>query len=168
MDNVSRIPNNMIKEDSDFLLYSTWGSSMFPFICGGDYILVKRVPLEIIQPGDVIVFESDNKEKICHRVVEIEKKDSILWFHTKGYKNNSYGISPVRQEKVLGKVVAIRRKSSVIELSTGGAESLRFKFDCFLTANIFCIKKILPKIPFLKEIYRYAVKKYERYRCRLF
>ena len=134
---------------------------MFPFIRGDDYILVKKVPLEIIRRGDTIVFESDTKTKVCHRVVEIEKRDSILWFYTAGYKNTSYGTLPIRQERVLGKVVAIKRKFSVFELSAGGPKSLLLKFDCFFAENIFYIKNILAKNPLLKKIYRYAKQKME-------
>jgi len=158
----------MISKDSDFLLYSTWGSSMFPLILGGDYVLVKKVPLETIQPGDAIVFESEAKAKICHRVVEIKEKEGVLWFYTQGYKNNSYDSHPVRQEKVLGKVVVIKHKSSILELSPEGLQALQLKLHCFFTKNIFCLKKNLSRMPFLKEIYRYTAKKYERYHCRLF
>jgi len=154
----------MIKENSNFLLYSTSGWSMFPFIRGGDQILIKKVPLETIQPGDAIVFESDNKTKVCHYVVEIEKRDNILWFHTKGYKGNFYEALPIRQEMVVGRVLAIRRKSSFIELPAGRLQYLLLKLDCFLIENVFQIKKILAQVPFLKAIYRYAVKKCERYR----
>lgn len=149
----------MVQENSDFLWFSAWGSSMFPFIRGDDYIIVKKVPVETIQPGDTIVFESDSKTKVCHRVAEIKEKDSILWFYTKGYKNTSYDGCPVRQERLLGKVVAVKRKSTVFELSTKGAQFLLLKLDCFLAENIFYLKKILAKAPFLKKIYRYASQK---------
>jgi signal peptidase I len=145
----------MIPKNNDFLLYHTWGSSMFPLICGGDYILVKKVSLETIQPGDTIVFAGDNKNKVCHRLVEIKKKDGILWFYTQGYKDSAYDAYPVRQEKVLGKVVVIKRKTTVTRLSTKGLRVLLLKLHCFLTEIIFYLKKILAKIPFLKRIYRY-------------
>jgi len=149
----------MIQKNGDFLLYSTWGSSMFPFIRSDDYILAKKVPPETIQPGDTIVFESNAKTKVCHRVAEIKKRDTILWFYTAGYKNTSCDTHPVRQERILGKVVAIKRKSSIIELSAKGLQSLLLKFDCLLTDTIFYIKKILAKIPLLKKIYKYTKQK---------
>jgi signal peptidase I len=155
-----------MQQNSAFLLYCTWGSSMFPFIRAGDCILVKKVPTETIRRGDTIVFESDTKAKVCHRVVEIEKRDSILWFYTGGYKNTSYDTPPIRQEKVLGKVVAIKRKFSVFKLSAEGLEPLLLKFDCLFTKSIFYIKKILAKIPFLKKIYRCAKQKMETARAK--
>lgn len=78
---------------------------------------------------------------------------------TQGYKNNSYDGHPVRQEKVLGKVIAIKRKSSVVGLPLGGLQSLWFRFDCVLAEYVFYLKKILARIPFLKEIYRYIGQK---------
>ncbi len=146
----------MVQENTDLLLYATRGSSMFPFIRGGDYVLVKKVPPETMQPGDTIVFESGTQTKVCHRLVGIEKIDNVLWFHTKGYKNSPYKAYLIRQEKVLGKVVSIKRKAGIVELSTHGLQSLLFKFDCLFTENIFCIKKILAKVTLLKKIYRYT------------
>jgi len=141
----------MIEENNDFLLYSTWGGSMFPFIRGGDSILVKKVPLETIEAGDAIVFESDAKVKVCHRVVRIEKKESALWFHTKGYKNKPCDVHPVSQERVLGKVVAINRKAGIITLPVKGLQNLFFKCDCFLNETIFYMKKFLAKMVFFKK-----------------
>jgi len=141
----------MIEKNSSFLLYPTSGGSMFPFIRGGDYILVKKVPLQTIQSGDAIVFESDVKVKVCHRVVKIEKKDSALWFHTGGYKNSAGEVYPVRQERVLGKVVAINRKAGIITLPVKGLQNLFFKCDCFLNETIFYMKKFLAKIVFFKK-----------------
>jgi len=149
----------MVKDNREFSLYSTRGSSMFPFIRGDEYVFVKKVPPETIRPGDTIVFEFNAKTKVCHCVVEIQRRDSILWFYTAGYKNRSPDTCPIRQEKVMGKVFAIKRKSNIIRLSTEGLQSLLFKFDCFLTESIFYIKKFLAKIPLLKKIYKYTSQK---------
>jgi len=145
----------MIQENSNFLWFSTRGPSMFPLIRGNDCILVKKEPVETIQPGDIIVFESKPGIKVCHCVVKIEERGGVLWFYTKGYKDNSCdNYDMVRQDKVLGKMIAIKRKFSIIKLSARGLQLLLFKLDCFLAEIIFHTKVILVKIPFLKKIHR--------------
>ena len=127
---------------------------MFPFICGEDFVLVKRVSLDTIAPGDTILFESEEKTKVCHNVVAIKESEGILWFFTKGYKSVSYDSSPIRQEKVLGKAVALKRKNKVIDLTDVDVHSFRFYCNCFLAERIFYARSILAKIPWLKKIYK--------------
>lgn len=151
--------DNMVQDDSTFLLYSTWGWSMFPFIRSDDYVVVKKVPLETIRPGDIIVFESGSKTKICHHVVGIKKINDVLWFYTKGHKSVSSNSEPTAQDKVLGKVVGIKRKTSknIIGLPVKGLDLAAFKFNCCLTENIACLKRFLARIPFLRIIYKYTL-----------
>ena len=118
---------------------------MFPFLRGGDAVLVKKVPLETIAAGDTIVFSSGDNSKVCHSVVKIEKKDGSLWFHTRGYKNIPGEIYPVAQERVLGKVVAIKRRAEIIKLPVKGLQSLFLKCECFLSETVFYLKKIIRK-----------------------
>jgi hypothetical protein len=132
---------------------------MFPFICGKDFILVKRVPLHAITPGDAILFESENKMKVCHSVAAIKESEGVLWFYTKGFKSASYDSSPIREDRVLGKAVVLKRKNKVIDLTRVDIYSLRFRFKCFLAEYVFYTRSVLAKIPWLKKIYRYARQK---------
>lgn len=145
----------MIKEREEFSLYSTTGFSMFPFIRSDDYVLVKDVPPEAIQPGDAIVFGSGDKNKVCHRVVKIEERNGALWFHTKGDRANSCG-RPVEASQVLGKVIGIKRKIRFIELDAKRFNSMKYKFDCFFANHLFLLRHTLAKVPFLKRLYRYV------------
>ncbi len=139
---------------------------MFPFICGEDFILVKRVPLHAITPGDTILFESEDKMKVCHIVSAINTIDGILWFHTKGYKSMLFVASPIRQDRVLGKAVALKRKNKVINLTEVDICSFRFRFNCFLAELTFYTRSILAKIPLLKKIYKYMKVKRSFLCCR--
>lgn len=135
----------MIQESKDLLLFSTTGSSMFPFIRWNEQILVKKVPPEKVGIADVILFQSDKGIKVCHRIVKIEDKDGTLWFQAKGDRNKFYD-DPFSQQVILGEVIAIKRKMHLIELYTEGWRSFLYKFDCFIARCIFLIKKILAKI----------------------
>ena len=133
---------------------------MFPFIRGGDFVLVKRVPLHTITPGDAILFESEGKSKVCHSVAAIKGIDGVLWFHAKGYKSTPHdgdSASPIRQDRVLGKAVALKRKNKVIDLTRVDIYSFRFRFNCFLAECVFYIRSLLAKVPGLKKIHRYII-----------
>lgn len=142
----------MIKEDDYFLLYPTKGESMFPFIHWDECIVVKKMPADLIRLGDVIVFGADGKQKVCHRVVKIEERDGLLWFHTKGDRNR-FCDKPLRQEKILGRVVALRRKTVLVALSVKGIRYLLFRFDCIFTWVVFRIRRFLAKIISLLQRY---------------
>lgn len=132
---------------------------MFPFICGEDFILVRRVPLHAITPGDTILFESKDKAKVCHSVAAIKESEGVLWFYTKGLKSASYDSSPIRQDRILGKAVALKRKNKVIDLTSVDINSFRFRFKCFLVECIFYARSVLAKIPWLKKIYKSIIAK---------
>lgn len=134
----------MIQQNKDFLLFFTQGTSMFPFLLGNEYILVKKVPTETIQLKDVVLFESDNGLKVCHRVVKINPDDN-LWFQTKGDRNKFYD-APVRQEAILGQVIAVKRKMNLIGLPNKGWEVFLYKLDCLFIYGIFYLKKFLVKV----------------------
>jgi signal peptidase I len=73
----------------------------------GDIVVVKGVPFEELQPGDVIVYKFPNREPIIHRIVAVE--DDALY--TKGDNNlamdqeNGAIAPPVTEEYVQGKAI---------------------------------------------------------------
>ena len=70
-------------------------------------MVVKGVPIEELQPGDVIVYKFPNTEPIIHRIVAVE--DDGLY--TKGDNNlamdqeNGAIAPPVTEEYVQGKAI---------------------------------------------------------------
>lgn len=135
----------MIQENKDFLLLSTAGDSMFPFIRRNEEILVAKAPPEDIAIGDVILFKSENGDKVCHRIIKIENKDGALWFRAKGDRNKSSG-ELISQRDVLGKVIAVKRRMGLMGLRAGGRRSFLWKCDSFLARSMSSVKKILKNI----------------------
>lgn len=135
----------MIKEAKDLSLFSTIGASMFPFIRWNEQILVKKMPPEKMRMRDIILYQTDDGTKICHRIVKIEDKSGALWFQTKGDRNKFYDPA-VNQRAILGKVIAIKRRMHLIELNTTGWSTLLGKFYSFFARYIFLVKKFLTKI----------------------
>ena len=146
---------DFMPQDNDLLWYAARGGSMFPFICAQDFILVKRTPLDAITPGDVILFESEDKAKICHSVASVKKSDGVLWFFTRGFRGISYDSRPIRQDRILGKVLALKRKNKVIDLTKVDIRSFRFRFNCFLVEWGFYTRSVLAKLPGAKAMYKY-------------
>ena len=143
----------MIEENEKLLLFSTTGESMFPFIRWNEQILVKKVSPEKIERENVILFQSAQGSKVCHRVVKIEDKDGRLWFQTKGDRNSFYD-PPVNQQAVLGKVIAVKRRMQLRELSAEGVSAFLYELDCFLARSIFHLRKLLGKTISLLQQYR--------------
>ncbi len=134
----------MIQEDKNFLLFSTTGSSMFPFIRWNEQILIKKIPPEKMKISDVILFQSKNGIKICHRIVNIENRDGLLWFKTKGDRNRFY--DPVfNNQAVLGKVIAVKHRKHFLEFNAKNWDYLFSKLKNFFVLFVFLTRKLLRK-----------------------
>ena len=90
--------------------------STFPFSNGinkGDILIVKGVNYDEIKVGDIIVFWSERKDPIAHRVTKKWEENGVYFFQTKGdnYKTNYVPIkstvldeTKIPQAKVIGVV----------------------------------------------------------------
>lgn len=83
---------------------------MIPTLRPGDEIAVKPVPIEALQPGDLILFQG-GMELVCHRLVEVSG-GALL---TRGDAGGSAG-ERINPHHVLGKVVEIRKRTLLLGL----------------------------------------------------
>ncbi|MFA5450737.1 MAG: signal peptidase I [Dehalococcoidales bacterium] len=79
--------------------------SMQPTFNTGDVVIVAKMPAEKIDNGDIIIYRVSEKMDIVHRVVNIEKQGSKLYFTTRGDANEAEDPEPVLGENVIGKVM---------------------------------------------------------------
>lgn len=87
--------------------YVIISDSMKPYINSGDIVIVKRSEEEKIKKGDVITFEK-NQETITHRIIEINEKEGIKEFSTKGDNNRLEDLETVKYEEIKGvKVITV-------------------------------------------------------------
>jgi len=77
----------------------------------GDIMILVGKDAEDIELGDVIVFKSNRRDPIIHRVVKKTENDDMLYFQTKG-DNNKYSIvsaqldeTQIDESKIIGKAV---------------------------------------------------------------
>ena len=75
--------------------------SMEPALPVGAVVLTRQSPA--YNKNDVIAFTKDDKT-ITHRVVEVENKNNVLSYKTRGDANNVDDIDLVRKDTVLGKM----------------------------------------------------------------
>src|SRR3989338_2546120 len=72
-----------------FSSYVVLSGSMQPAIYPGDVIVVKKTNSQLLNKGDVVLFEDPKVagKKITHRIVENKEKDGVKTYYTKGDAN---------------------------------------------------------------------------------
>ncbi len=78
--------------------------SMRPLLEPGDLVVVKRVPPEAVEPGDVVAYLAGDGSIVVHRVVRIERLGGVTVFHTRG-DANPVEDEPWPAERLLGRLV---------------------------------------------------------------
>lgn len=84
--------------------------SMHPAIKIGDMIIVKKCKADQIEKGDIIQFETENKIRIVHRVIDIKEENGQRYFITKGDNNRTPDSDPVFAHQIKGNVIAVLPK----------------------------------------------------------
>ena len=90
----------------DTSLYLLEGGSMRPAFRDGDLLVMKKVPLASLKPGNVIVFDSPGHQKtVIHRIIGFRDTARERLLLTRG-DNSGRPDEPVRQQFVKGRVSA--------------------------------------------------------------
>lgn len=76
--------------------------SMEPAILTGDLVIVREVPADTLQEGDVIAFRRA-AAVITHRIMKINQNDGNTLFYTKGDNNNADDSAPVTVDLLEGR-----------------------------------------------------------------
>lgn len=100
------------------LSFRARGTSMHPFIRGGDVLLVEPAAPARLRPGEIILYHRGGTSHIVHRLVRRVEKDGRLMFIAQG--DNVVGAdAPILAEQVLGRVVEIHMDGHRMRLDTG-------------------------------------------------
>jgi len=103
------------KESGDWIFVQTAGYSMWPFLKGGKRIIVKKVPIEKLRIGDIVLYRANN-QAVCHRLVKkvVDKKRRLLYVRG----DNSLSLpEPIPEEMFLGKAIGILQEPGAISLT---------------------------------------------------
>lgn len=99
----------------DLLFFETSGFSMWPFLRGGEKLIIKKIPADDLKIGDIILYRTNN-QLVCHRLVKKIKDRYRYLFYVRGDNSNSPA-ELVRQEMFQGKVVGVVKNGKVISLT---------------------------------------------------
>ncbi len=93
--------------------------SMVPTIDIGDIIVVKKMPGEMVEYGDIIMFQLGSM-KVAHRIVSVKEEEGRRVFTTQGDAYDSPDADPVTEKAVIGKVVVVIPKAGWITMALRG------------------------------------------------
>jgi hypothetical protein len=89
-----------------FLLYTTVGRSMRPFLRSGeDLMRIEARGDARLKAGDVVLYRRKSGRYVLHRIVKVRKEDYVLC------GDNCWQLEPgIRDHQILGKLTAVIRQ----------------------------------------------------------
>lgn len=89
-----------------FLLYTTVGRSMRPFLRSGEDLMRIEARGEArLKAGDVVLYRRKSGRYVLHRIVKVRKEDYVLC------GDNCWQLEPgIRDHQILGKLTAVIRQ----------------------------------------------------------
>lgn len=108
---------DILRRGADLRIKVT-GTSMSPFLCGGEVLTIRKVSHSSLRRGDIIFFRNSQGDPVVHRIIRMrEDLPGATALQTKGDASRALD-APVREEDVFGKVCKIERPNSVINMET--------------------------------------------------
>jgi len=132
-------------------LFETSGFSMWPFLRGREKLLIKKVPVEDLKIGDIILYEKDT-QKICHRLVKKKNGREGVSLFVRG-DNAPYSSERVTEQMYSGKAVGILNKGRTFDLTSRRSRFINrtIVFAApIISAGNRIIRRLIP-LPFKKE-----------------
>lgn len=143
---VQRISNNKITLGG-YSVYTIITESMAPEYKVYDMVIAKKNDPKNIKVGDDVVYlgkKSDFAGKIVtHRVIDIETKNGITYYHTKGIANDVED-PEIMGEQILGKVVFKAKILSLISRVVNNPYG--FYFVIFVPFGIILVMEVIDVI----------------------
>ncbi len=96
----------------ELLFFETSGFSMWPFIRPKEKLVIKKVPVEDLRSGDIILYRANN-QLACHRLV----KKNRDFLYARG-DNSMSSPEVVTKEMFIGKVVGIVKNNRMISFTS--------------------------------------------------
>jgi signal peptidase I len=146
---VKKIYLQFLSEGKEIEL-STVGSSMYPFIKGGDVIKVAPVKEADLRIGDIIVVDIEGgigEAWFCsHRLVKMIQKDGAGLYMTKGDGNAQLFDTPVRFSRIKGQVIETKRNGRRMSFQSGIMARMNARIARFSASHPMLLKCLAPFI----------------------
>lgn len=148
---IQRISDNKLTLGG-YSIYTIITESMVPKYNVGDMVIAKKIPITELKVNDDIVYlgnKNDFAGKIVtHQIIEIEKTENELYFHTKGIANMIED-PLVEENQILGKVIM---KGTILSLISKIVNNpYGFYFVIFVPFAILLVMEIIDFIEEKKE-----------------
>ncbi len=98
----------------DVFFFETAGFSMWPFLKGGQKLIVKRAALQDLNIGDIILYRNE-KQLVCHRLIRKIRHNRTFVLLARG-DNSGFKPEVVNEDMFQGKAVGIAGDSKIISL----------------------------------------------------
>ena len=97
-----------------FLLYTTVGRSMRPFLRSGeDLMRIEARGQQRLKAGDVVLYRRKSGKYVLHRIIRVRKEDYVLC------GDNCWQLEPgIRDEQILGVLTAVIRRGSSVDVNS--------------------------------------------------
>jgi len=99
-----------MQEPENLLFVQARGFSMWPFMDGKEKLVAKKVSLEELKAGDLLLYRLDSR-LLCHRLVK--KKNGLLFLRPDASFSLAEAIS---EADCLGKVIRIIKGKRIVNL----------------------------------------------------
>jgi signal peptidase I len=101
------LASQILASGSD-LRFRARGSSMAPFIRDGDWLVVRRVDLRLIVPGDVLLYSVASERLLAHRVIRVDRSAGETYFVLQG-DSRPHPDGRFHSSQILGRVEGVER-----------------------------------------------------------
>lgn len=126
-----------------FFLYRATGMSMFPYICDGETLVVRKAGSDEIDCGDILLFSDKvSNTKIAHFVGKKYTDAGSVFFKTRGSRSAALE-EPISFDQVAGKVMALKRGTVVFDLDLSGRRNFFYRISCFWRRCVGVFKKLI-------------------------
>ncbi len=118
------------------------GSSMSPFLEGGDVVTIRKGPPSAFQRGDLIFFKDNQGSPKLHRIIQKRHAvDGTMAFRTKGDNLIAFD-RPVPDHNILGKVWRIEKNDSADQSKCVNLESRKYRLLNYFLALMSVAKSM--------------------------
>lgn len=116
----------VLLDDHHSKMFCMQGNSMYPNLRDGDIGVVQKCNPEDLQIGDIVVFRN-NRNFVCHRLINILQSDGKTIFIARGDKN-MLSDPPFFAEDLSGIITCFKRKEKIIPIDSKGFRILILHF----------------------------------------
>ena len=125
-------------------LITVSSDSMSPTLMLGDTLIVESTTIDVIEEGDIIVFDTHDAGFLAHRAIDIFEQNGKIGIDTKGDHNEEPDLWSIYEEDFVGIVTDVNPELAVLSQQSVQIVLLAILIGtCIIFARSFIHKSIL-------------------------